>query len=238
VGLSEAARLERVDKRLRVVLQGVTLADTTQGKRVLETSHPPVYYFPAADVGMHYLLAGSASSFCEWKGTARYFDVNVAGKLVRRAAWAYPDPTSDFVAIKDHLAFYAQMMDACFVGDEQASPQPGSFYGGWITNDIIGPFKGEPDARRTARNTKFKGEEHDNVERRMGHGDEPGAKSSGPASEDRSFQLMAVLAFMWSAIFCLSAGLFVWFPEFVFGHVALLMIGIFGTGYIFRVRTP
>ncbi|MBK8208637.1 MAG: DUF427 domain-containing protein [Rhodospirillales bacterium] len=78
-------RLERVDKRLRVVLEGVTLAETTQGKRVLETSHPPVYYFPAADVGMHYLLAGSASSFCEWKGTARYFDVNVAGKLVRRA---------------------------------------------------------------------------------------------------------------------------------------------------------
>jgi uncharacterized protein (DUF427 family) len=136
--------LERVDKRLRVVLEGVTLADTTQGKRVLETSHPPVYYFPAADVRMRYLLAGSGSSICEWKGTSRYFDVNVAGKLVVRAAWAYLDPAPDFVAIKDHLAFYAQCMDACFVGDEQARPQPGSFYGGWITNDIIGPFKGEP----------------------------------------------------------------------------------------------
>jgi uncharacterized protein (DUF427 family) len=136
--------LERVDKRLRVVLDGVTLADTTQGKRVLETSHPPVYYFPAADVRVHYLLAGIGSSFCEWKGTAHYFDVNVAGKFVRRAAWAYADPAPDFVAIKNHLAFYAQMMDACFVGDEQARPQPGFFYGGWITNDIIGPFKGEP----------------------------------------------------------------------------------------------
>lgn len=137
-------RLERVDKRLRVVFCGVTLADTTQGKRVLETSHPPVYYFPAADVRVHYLLSASGSSFCEWKGTARYFDVNVAGKFVCRAGWAYPDPTPDFVMIKDHLAFYAQRMDACFVGDEQARPQPGSFYGGWITNDITGPFKGEP----------------------------------------------------------------------------------------------
>lgn len=137
-------RLEPCKKRLRVVLGGVTLADTMHGKRVLETSHPPVYYFPAEDVRMQHLVAASGSSFCEWKGTARYFDVNVAGKLVSRAAWAYPDPTPDFVAIKDHLAFYAQMMDACFVGDEQARPQPGSFYGGWITNDIIGPFKGEP----------------------------------------------------------------------------------------------
>jgi uncharacterized protein (DUF427 family) len=137
-------RLERVKKRLRVVLGGVTLADTTHGKRVLETSHPPVYYFPTADVRMQHLLAVSGSSFCEWKGAARYFDVNVAGKLVSRAAWAYPDPTHDFTAIKDHLAFYGHLMDACFVGDELARPQPGSFYGGWITNDIVGPFKGEP----------------------------------------------------------------------------------------------
>jgi uncharacterized protein (DUF427 family) len=125
-------------------LGGVTLADTTDGKRILETSHPPVYYFPAADVRMQHLVAASGSSFCEWKGTARYFDVNVAGKLVGRAAWAYPDPAPDFVAIKDHLAFYGHLMDACFVGDERARPQPGGFYGGWITDDILGPFKGEP----------------------------------------------------------------------------------------------
>jgi uncharacterized protein (DUF427 family) len=135
--------LEPVTKRLRVVLAGVTLADTTQGKRVLETSHPPVYYFPPEDVRLQHLVAVNGSSFCEWKGAARYFDVDVGGKRLIRAAWAYPDPTPDFVAIKDHLAFYGHLMDACFVGDEQARPQPGSFYGGWITKDIIGPFKGE-----------------------------------------------------------------------------------------------
>jgi uncharacterized protein (DUF427 family) len=137
-------RVEPCTKRLRVVLDGVTLADTMQGKRVLETSHPPVYYFPAEDVRMLHLLAVSGSSFCEWKGVARYFDVIVAGRRFSRVAWAYPDPTPDFASIKDHLAFYGHLMDACFVGDEQARPQPGSFYGGWITNDIIGPFKGEP----------------------------------------------------------------------------------------------
>jgi len=136
-------RWEPVTKRLRVVLAGVTLADTTRGIRVLETSHPPVYYFPAADVRMPSLLAVSGSSFCEWKGAARFFDAVVQDTRVPRAAWAYPDPTRAFAAITDYLAFYAQPMDACFVGDEQARPQPGSFYGGWITKDIIGPFKGE-----------------------------------------------------------------------------------------------
>jgi uncharacterized protein (DUF427 family) len=127
-----------------VILAGVTLADTMHGKRVLETSHPPVYYFPAQHVRMQCLVAVSGSSFCEWKGMARYFDAVVAGKRVPRAAWAYPDPMPDFVAITDYLAFYAHLMDACFVGDEQARPQPGSFYGGWITKDIVGPFKGGP----------------------------------------------------------------------------------------------
>lgn len=137
-------RLEPCKKRLRVVLGGVILADTTSGKRVLETSHPPVYYFPAEDVRTQHLVAANGSSCCEWKGTARYFDVTIPGKLVRRAAWAYPDPTPDFAAIKDHLAFYGHLMDACFVGDEQVTPQPGGFYGGWITSDIVGRFKGAP----------------------------------------------------------------------------------------------
>jgi uncharacterized protein (DUF427 family) len=137
-------RLESVKKRLRVIFNGITLADTTQGKRVLETSHPPVYYFPPDDVSLEHILSVSGTSFCEWKGTAHYYDVEAVGKRVTRAAWAYHDPTPDFVPIKDHLAFYGHLMDACFVGGEQARPQPGSFYGGWITNDIIGPFKGEP----------------------------------------------------------------------------------------------
>lgn len=136
-------RLELVTKRLRVVFDGVTIADTTRGKRVLETSHPPVYYLPPDDISMEYLLAATGLSFCEWKGRARYFNVIVNGKSAARAAWSYPKPTAVFVGIRDHIAFYCHLMDACFVGSEQARPQPGAFYGGWITDDIVGPFKGE-----------------------------------------------------------------------------------------------
>ena len=136
-------RLEPVKKRLRVVFNGVTFADTTRGKRVLETSHPPVYYVPRDEIRMDYLRVATGSSFCEWKGQARYFDIDVNGKYVERAAWNYPKPTAAFIGIRDHVAFYCQLMDACFVGDEQARPQPGSFYGGWVTGDIVGPFKGE-----------------------------------------------------------------------------------------------
>ena len=137
-------RLEPVTKRLRVVFNGVTIADTISGHRVLETSHPPVYYFPPDDIHMDYLRVAGGSSFCEWKGQARYFTIDVNGKQAGRAAWCYPEPTSAYATIRDHIAFYGHLVDACFVGDEQARPQPGSFYGGWITDDIVGPFKGEP----------------------------------------------------------------------------------------------
>jgi uncharacterized protein (DUF427 family) len=136
-------RLEPVRKRLRVIFNGVTLADTTQGQRVLETSHPPVYYFPLQDVAMERLRATSGTSICEWKGSAHYYDVDADSKRAKHAAWAYHETTPGFIAIKDHLAFYAHLMDACFVGEELARPQPGFFYGGWITKDIVGPFKGE-----------------------------------------------------------------------------------------------
>lgn len=137
-------RLEPVTKRLRVVLDGITVADTRHGQRVLETSHPPVYYFPSVDIRMEHLLPARGSSFCEWKGRAHYYDVVVGDRRVVQAAWCYPDPVPAFGAIKDHIAFYPHLMDACFVGDEQARPQPGEFYGGWITDDIVGPFKGGP----------------------------------------------------------------------------------------------
>ena len=140
-------RLEPVGKRLRVVLNGVTIADTNNGKRVLETSHPPVYYFPRQDVRMDLLTRADGTTFCEWKGIAHYHDVTADGRRARRAAWSYPEPTGSFVDIRDHLAFYAHLMDACFVGDEQARPQTGSFYGGWITDAIAGPFKGGPGTR-------------------------------------------------------------------------------------------
>ena len=137
-------RLEPVTKRLRVVFNGVTIADTVRGYRVLETSHPPVYYFPPDDIRIDCLSVTGGSSFCEWKGEARYFTIDVNGKQADRSAWCYPEPTPAFTGIRDHIAFYCPPMDTCFVGDEQARPQPGSFYGGWITDDIVGPFKGQP----------------------------------------------------------------------------------------------
>lgn len=137
-------RLERVAARLRVVLGGQTIADTLAGWRVLETSHPPVYYLPPEDIRPGALTAAPGRSLCEWKGAARYLDVTGGGIRAARAAWSYPDPAAPFAPIRDHVAFYAGPMEACFVGDEQVRPQPGGFYGGWITSAIVGPFKGEP----------------------------------------------------------------------------------------------
>jgi len=120
------------------------LADSHRGYRVLETSHPPVYYFPPADVQMDLLTPTPHGSLCEWKGQAQYFDISVGGITAPRAAWAYPQPTPAFAPIRGYLAFYPQLMEACLVDGERAKPQPGGFYGGWITRDIVGPFKGEP----------------------------------------------------------------------------------------------
>ena len=137
-------RLEPTTRRLIVKCCGVTLADTTRGYRVLETSHPPVYYFPPDNVSQEYLRAVSQNSFCEWKGSARYYDVVVGERVVEHAVWDYPTPVPEFAAIRDYFAFYPQKMDACYVDGEQARPQPGGFYGGWITSDLAGPFKGVP----------------------------------------------------------------------------------------------
>jgi uncharacterized protein (DUF427 family) len=137
-------RLERTPKRLEVVFGGILIADTLQGWRVLETSHPPVYYLPQEDLRMEFLTDVGGGSFCEWKGTARYWDVLVEGKRARKAAWSYPDPTPSFTPIRDHLAFYAGHMDECRVDGEVVTPQPGGFYGGWVTQDVVGPFKGGP----------------------------------------------------------------------------------------------
>ncbi|MEJ2748876.1 MAG: DUF427 domain-containing protein [Anaerolineae bacterium] len=141
-------RLEPVRKRIQVVFNDVTIADTKHAWRVLETSHPPVYYLPPEDIVMTYLSPGSGGSWCEWKGQAYYYTVTVADKEAVNAAWYYPDPTPPFAAIKNHVAFYPRPMDACYVAGEPARPQPGKFYGGWITSDIVGPFKGEPGTMR------------------------------------------------------------------------------------------
>jgi uncharacterized protein (DUF427 family) len=137
-------RLEAVTDRLRVIFDSAVIADTVSGWRVLETSHPPTYYFPPRDIASDVLMPGQDHSYCEWKGEAVYLTVVGPTRRATRAAWAYPDPMPPFGAIAGFVAFYAAPMDACFVCDEQVIPQPGGFYGGWITRGIIGPFKGEP----------------------------------------------------------------------------------------------
>jgi uncharacterized protein (DUF427 family) len=137
-------RVEATAARLTVVIGGVTVADTTRGRRVLETSQPPAYYFPPDDVERSLLVPSTTRTFCEWKGQASYWTVTVGDRTVPDAAWSYPDPVPAFEDIRDHLAFYAQRADACFVDGEQVEPNPGAFYGGWITSDILGPFKGGP----------------------------------------------------------------------------------------------
>jgi uncharacterized protein (DUF427 family) len=138
-------RLEDVPQRIRVVFNGVTIADTQRAKRVLETSHPPTYYIPPEDIHMEYIvLEPGGKTFCEWKGQASYYTVRVNNKEAPRAAWTYANPTPDFTPIKGYITFYPAPMDTCYVGDEQVQSQAGSYYGGWITSMVVGPFKGEP----------------------------------------------------------------------------------------------
>ena len=95
---------------------------------------------------MQYLIASARSTYCEWKGSGNYYTVAVGNKQAVEVAWYYANPTPEFVAIAHYVAFYAAAMDACYVDGEKVTPQPGNFYGGWVTSDIVGPFKGEPDS--------------------------------------------------------------------------------------------
>lgn len=130
-------------KRIQIVFNGQTIVDSDRTKRVLETSHPPVYYIPPTDIAMEYLKAAPGTSFCEWKGRALYYTLTVAERVAERVAWYYPTPTERFQDIANYVAFYPSRMDACYVDQEQAQAQVGDFYGGWITSDIVGPFKGD-----------------------------------------------------------------------------------------------
>jgi uncharacterized protein (DUF427 family) len=133
--------LEAVPHTIVIRLGGAVVAETRAALRVLETHHAPTYYLPRADVAA-VLIPAPGSSFCEWKGTARYFDVAAGGVTSRRAAWSYDRPTARFAALAGHLAFYAGLMEACFVGEERVIPQPGDFYGGWVTANLDGIPKG------------------------------------------------------------------------------------------------
>jgi uncharacterized protein (DUF427 family) len=141
-------RLEITNRFLRVIHQGVVVAETRRGLRILETSHPPVYYFPPEDVAMQLLRPRlGRTSFCEFKGSASYWDLFPNGdhrQKVSDVAWSYANPSKPYAALRDHLAFYANRVDECWVDGERVVPQPGDFYGGWITSHVRGPFKGAP----------------------------------------------------------------------------------------------
>ncbi|MDG4647965.1 DUF427 domain-containing protein [Roseibacterium sp. SDUM158017] len=134
--------LERVTERLRVVFGGVTIADTTRAFRVLETHHAPTYYLPPEDVLPVALVPSTRETFCEWKGRAAYFDIVLDTRRSRNAAWCYPAPVAAYAALKDHLSFYAGSVDEAWVGDMKVAPQPGDFYGGWVTPNLTGRIKG------------------------------------------------------------------------------------------------
>lgn len=138
-------RCEFSTRRIKVVFGGVTVVESSRAVRVLETSHPPTYYLPPGDIADGVLIPTERMSVCEWKGAARYFHLKVGDFTAENAAWAYPHPTKAFESIQDYVAFYPHLLDACFVDDERVQPQFGGFYGGWITSEIQGPFKGPPD---------------------------------------------------------------------------------------------
>lgn len=137
-------RVEPVDARVTIDLGGERIVDTRDVVRVLETSHPPVYYLPIAAFAEGALTPAAGSSFCEFKGAARYLSVHGGGCTAERAAWNYPSPSPGFEVLRDRVAVYAGSMDACTVDGERVTPQPGSFYGGWVTANLAGPFKGVP----------------------------------------------------------------------------------------------
>lgn len=139
--------LQPVTKTIEVCFADTLIIRTNRAYRVLETSHPPVYYLPPADlIKPEYLVATASKSHCEWKGASTYYNVAVADQVAADAAWCYHEPTKSFAAIRGYLAFYAQKMDKCLIDEVLVEPQPGGFYGGWVTPEIVGPFKGVPNS--------------------------------------------------------------------------------------------
>lgn len=137
-------RVEPTAERVVIRLGGVVVAESTASLRVLETSHPPVYYVPRSAFADGALEPAAGSSHCEFKGGARYLTVRGGGAVAERAAWYYPSPEAGYEALKDTVAVYPERMDSCTVDGEAVQPQPGNFYGGWITARVVGPFKGAP----------------------------------------------------------------------------------------------
>ncbi len=137
-------RVEPDGRRVRVVVAGVIVAESARAVRVLETAGAPCWYLRADDVRIDLLRPAAGTTVCEWKGVASYFDIVVGDHVTIRAAWTYRDPKPGYEDLRDRIAFYAGRVDAAWVDDERVTPQPGRFYGGWVTAEIVGPFKGEP----------------------------------------------------------------------------------------------
>ncbi len=138
---------ERTHRRIRILHRGTVLVDTRAAWRTLETSHPPTYYIPQADIAMAHLVSNAGQSICEWKGQATYWDVVIGKERIVGAGWSYPAPSPRFAGIRDHIAFYAAPFERVEIDGEPVTPQPGGFYGGWITPREAGPFKGHPGSR-------------------------------------------------------------------------------------------
>ncbi len=141
-------RVEPEARPVRVAFGGVVVAESECALRVLETAGPPAYYLPPDDVRTEYLTPSERTTLCEWKGPARYWSVRVGDRTAEDAAWSYPEPWDGYEAIREYVAFNASRMDACFVGPHRVVPQPGAYYGGWITPEVVGPFKGAPGSER------------------------------------------------------------------------------------------
>jgi uncharacterized protein (DUF427 family) len=134
-------------EHVQVVLGGEVVAETHASFRVLETSHPPTYYLPVDAFVAGALRPADGSSYCEWKGVAAYFDLVAGDRTAVRVAWGYPDPTPAFASLRDHVSLYPGRVDRCTVDGEAVEPQPGDFYGGWVTSRVVGPFKGAAGTR-------------------------------------------------------------------------------------------
>ncbi|HET8864500.1 MAG TPA: DUF427 domain-containing protein, partial [Gracilimonas sp.] len=137
-------KLHTDSREILVIFANKIIARSTNTIRVLETASPPTFYIPKADINMDYLKKTTGETRCEWKGDAIYWNVEADDKIAKRAAWSYPQPKSEFSKIKGYLCFYPSRV-FCYVNGEHVKPQPGGFYGGWITKEIVGPVKGESD---------------------------------------------------------------------------------------------
>lgn len=137
--------LEHCTKHIRILFHREIIVDTNRSYRLLETSHPPTYYLPMDEFSADLLVQSEKRSHCEFKGVATYFHMKIGDEMVLNAAWGYEDPMSPFANLRNHISVYAHLVDACYVGDELVKAQEGDFYGGWITSNVVGPFKGGPD---------------------------------------------------------------------------------------------